>query len=133
MGTQVDTPVTLYNPPQLLANDLMCSRALDDRLGCTALFGVVDATSVMEPDIAVYLAASVQEGFSIRGIVPILRRVKPDLTIDIDIAPSYDTPGLHDYSEVRINQGVGVVCLDYHDRRTLAGLTTPPRLIRILE
>ncbi|MDN8940699.1 M42 family peptidase, partial [Staphylococcus aureus] len=63
MGIQVGTPVTLYNPPQLLANDLVCSKALDDRLGCTALLGVADAISTMELDIAVYLVASVQEEF----------------------------------------------------------------------
>lgn len=99
MGIQVGTPVTLYNPPQLLANDLVCSKALDDRLGCTALLGVADAISTME----------------------------------LDITPSCDTPDLHDYSEVRINQGVGITCLNYHGRGTLAGLITPPRLIRMLE
>ena len=133
MGIQVGTPVTLYNPPQLLANDLVCSKALDDRLGCTALLGVADAISTMELDIAVYLVASVQEEFNIRGIVPVLRRVKPDLAIGIDVTPSCDTPDLHDYSEVRINQGVGITCLNYHGRGTLAGLITPPRLIRMLE
>ncbi len=91
MGIQVGTPVTLYNPPQLLANDLVCSKALDDRLGCTALLGVADAISTTELDIAVYLVASVQEEFNIRGIVPVLRRVKPDLAIGIDITPSCDT------------------------------------------
>ena len=111
----------------------MCSKALDDRLGCTALLGVADAISTMELDIAVYLVASVQEEFNIRGIVPVLRRVKPDPAIGIDITPSCDTPDLHDYSEVRINQGVGITCLNYHGRGTLAGLITPPRLIRMLE
>lgn len=53
----------------------MCSKALDDRLGCTALLGVADAISTTELDIAVYLVASVQEEFNIRGIVPVLRRV----------------------------------------------------------
>ncbi|VEB59304.1 aminopeptidase sgcX [Salmonella enterica subsp. enterica] len=33
MGIQVGTPVTLYNPPHCLGNDLVCSKALDDRLG----------------------------------------------------------------------------------------------------
>ncbi|MCI0137031.1 M20/M25/M40 family metallo-hydrolase, partial [Escherichia coli] len=133
MGIQVGTPVTLYNPPQLLANNLVCSKALDDRLGCTALLGVADAISTTELDIAVYLVASVQEEFNIRGIVPVLRRVKPDLAIGIDITPSCDPPDLHDYSEVRVNQGVGITCLNYHGRGTLAGLITPPRLIRMLE
>ena len=36
---------------------------------------------------------------------------------------------IYDYSEVRINQGVGITCLNYHGRGTLAGLITPPRLI----
>ncbi|MBZ3661123.1 hypothetical protein JT306_06140 [Salmonella enterica subsp. enterica serovar Kentucky] len=43
MGIQVGTPVTLYNPPHCLGNDLVCSKALDDRLGCTALLGVAEA------------------------------------------------------------------------------------------
>lgn len=133
MGIQVGTTVTLYNPPQLLANDLVCSKALDDRLGCTALLGVADTIGGASLNITVFLVASVQEEFNIRGIVPVLRRVRPDLAIGIDITPSCDTPDLQDYSEVRVNQGVGVTCLNYHGRGTLAGLVTPPRLIRMLE
>ena len=110
----------------------MCSKALDDRLGCTALLGVADAISTMELDIAVYLVASVQEEFNIRGIVPVLRRVKPDWRLVL-ISLHRVTPLIYDYSEVRINQGVGITCLNYHGRGTLAGLITPPRLIRMLE
>lgn len=84
-------------------------------------------------DIAVFLVASVQEEFNIRGIVPVLRRVRPDLAIGIDITPSCDTPDLQDYSDVRVNHGVGITCLNYHGRGTLAGLITPPRLLRMLE
>ncbi|HFJ2084152.1 TPA: M42 family peptidase, partial [Salmonella enterica] len=75
----------------------------------------------------------VQEEFNIRGIVPVLRRVRPDLAIGIDITPSCDTPDLQDYSDVRVNHGVGITCLNYHGRGTLAGLITPPRLLRMLE
>ncbi len=98
MGIQVGTPVTLYNPPHCLGNDLVCSKALDDRLGCTALLGVAEALASTPLDIAVFLVASVQEEFNIRGIVPVLRRVRPDLAIGIDITPSCDTPDLQDYS-----------------------------------
>lgn len=133
MGIQVGTPITLYNPPQLLGNSLVCSKALDDRLGCTALLGLADAVAQAPLDIALYLVASVQEEFNIRGIVPVLRRVNPDLAIGIDITPSCDTPDLHDYSDVVVNKGVGITCLNYHGRGTLAGLVTPPRLIQMLE
>ncbi|SUG66132.1 aminopeptidase sgcX [Salmonella enterica subsp. enterica] len=98
MGIQVGTPVTLYNPPHCLGNDLVCSKALDDRLGCTALLGVAEALASTPLDIAVFLVASVQEEFNIRGIIPVLRRVRPDLAIGIDITPSCDTPDLQDYS-----------------------------------
>lgn len=133
MGVRVGTPITLYNPPQLLANDLVCSKALDDRLGCTALLGVAQGIRQQPLAIALYLVASVQEEFNIRGIVPVLSRIKPDLAIGIDITPSCDTPDLHDYSDVVVNQGVGITCLNYHGRGTLAGLITPPRLIAMLE
>ncbi|EHJ9581422.1 M20/M25/M40 family metallo-hydrolase, partial [Salmonella enterica] len=133
MGIQVGTPVTLYNPPHCLGNDLVCSKALDDRLGCTALLGVAEALASTPLDIAVFLVASVQEEFNIRGIIPVLRRVRPDLAIGIDITPSCDTPDLQDYSDVRVNHGVGITCLNYHGRGTLAGLITPPRLLRMLE
>lgn len=54
MGIQVGTPVTLYNPPHCLGNDLVCSKALDDRLGCTALLGVAEALASTPLDIAVF-------------------------------------------------------------------------------
>ncbi|GKX55205.1 putative aminopeptidase SgcX [Leminorella grimontii] len=133
MGVKVGTPVSLYNPPVALGNDMICSKALDDRLGCTALLGVADAVAKEELDIALYLVASVQEEFNIRGILPVLKRVNPDLAIGIDITPSCDTPDLADYSDVVINKGPGITCLNYHGRGTLAGLITPPALIAFLE
>lgn len=87
----------------------------------------------MEFDIVVYLVVSVQEEFNIRGIVFVLRRVKFDLAIGIDIILSCDIFDLYDYFEVRINQGVGIICLNYYGRGTLVGLITFFRLIRMLE
>ncbi len=133
MGVKVGTPVCLYNPPKVLGNDLICSKALDDRLGCTALLGVADAVAGEDLNIALYLVASVQEEFNIRGILPVLRRINPDMAIGIDITPSCDTPDLAGYSDVVINKGPGITCLNYHGRGTLAGLITPPALIAFLE
>ncbi len=86
MGIQVGTPVTLYNPPHCLGNDLVCSKALDDRLGCTALLGVAEALASTPLDIAVFLVASVQEEFNIRGIIPVYDACA-DTAIGIDITP----------------------------------------------
>ncbi|EOB0301103.1 benzoate/H(+) symporter BenE family transporter [Salmonella enterica] len=136
MGISTLTLTLWYRAPVLTAWSTPGAALLvtgDDRLGCTALLGVAEALASTPLDIAVFLVASVQEEFNIRGIVPVLRRVRPDLAIGIDITPSCDTPDLQDYSDVRVNHGVGITCLNYHGRGTLAGLITPPRLLRMLE
>ncbi|WP_318373151.1 M42 family metallopeptidase [Enterobacter sp.] len=133
MGIQVGTPITLNNPPRRLGNDLICSKALDNRLGCTALLGLADRITGKELDIALFIVAAVQEEFNIRGILPAINSVRPDLTIGIDITPSCDTPDLADYADLVINQGPGITCLNYHGRGTLAGLITSPAVISWLE
>jgi len=133
MGINVGTPVTLNNPPRLLGNDLVCSKALDNRLGCTALLGLADKIADQKLDIALFIVAAVQEEFNIRGILPAIHHVQPDLTIGIDITPSCDTPDLADYADLEINQGPGITCLNYHGRGTLAGLITSPAVLNWLE
>lgn len=133
MGIRVGTPVTLSNPPRLLGNGLVCGKALDNRLGCTALLGLADRLGENELDIALFIVAAVQEEFNLRGILPAINHVQPDLTIGIDITPACDTPDLAGYADLVLNQGPGITCLNYHGRGTLAGLITSPRVLRWLE
>lgn len=133
MGINVGTPISIKNDPILLANNLVCSKALDDRVGCAALLGIADAIAQQNLQHTVYLVASVQEEFNIRGILPVLNKINPDLSIGIDITPSCDTPDLKHYSDVYVNNGVGITCLNYHGRGTLAGLITKSTVIELLE
>lgn len=87
----------------------------------------------MEFDIVVYLVVLVQEEFNICGIVFVLCCVKFDLVIGIDIILLCDIFDLYDYFEVRINQGVGIICLNYYGWGMLVGLITFFRLIWMLE
>ncbi|EIK2673357.1 hypothetical protein LJZ73_000895 [Salmonella enterica] len=70
MGIQVGTPVTLYNPPHCLGNDLVCSKALDDRLGCTALLGVAEALASTPLDIAVFLSRRCRKSSIFAALFP---------------------------------------------------------------
>lgn len=133
MGINIGTPITLFNPPRKLGNNLICSKALDNRLGCTALLGLADKVANQPLEIALFIVAAVQEEFNIRGILPVLNSVRPDMTIGIDITPSCDTPDLSNYADLVINQGPGITCLNYHGRGTLAGLITSPKVIDWLE
>ncbi|WP_314141163.1 M42 family metallopeptidase [Buttiauxella noackiae] len=133
MGVNVGTPITLNNPPRKLGNNLVCSKALDNRLGCTALLGLADKVAGKSLDVALFIVAAVQEEFNIRGILPAVNAIRPELTIGIDITPSCDTPDLADYADLVINQGPGITCLNYHGRGTLAGLITSPKVVHWLE
>ncbi len=132
MGIQVGTPVTLYNPPHCLGNDRYAVRRWMTGWGVRRYW----ASPRPSPP---HRSISRYSGRVGTGRVQYSRHYSrfttraPRPAIGIDITPSCDTPDLQDYSDVRVNHGVGITCLNYHGRGTLAGLITPPRLLRMLE
>ncbi|MBP1522897.1 hypothetical protein IU399_22735 [Salmonella enterica subsp. enterica serovar Worthington] len=77
MGIQVGTPVTLYNPPHCLGNDRYAVRRWMTGWGVRR-YWASPRPSPPHRSISRYSVASVQEEFNIRGIIPVLRRVRPD-------------------------------------------------------
>ncbi len=78
MGIPGGVSVTLYNPlPHCLGNDTVCGKALDDRLGCTALLGVGPRLTPL--DIALFWSRRYGKRFSLfADCCSVLRRVRPD-------------------------------------------------------
>lgn len=108
----------LYNPTRNSAA-IWCALkhwCASDHLGCTALLGVADAINAYRGDIAAFIwVKAVWERFISGMAVPVLRRVKPDTAIGIDIL-HHVTPDLRLF-EVRIETGVGITCLNLHSGR----------------
>lgn len=73
----------------------------------------------------VTLLATVQEEFSVRGGVPAVRRLAPDLILRLDIAIATDTPDLRSLGDIKL--GAGPVITRF-TRANLNGIIPNPKL-----
>jgi tetrahedral aminopeptidase len=68
------------------------AKALDDRVG---LFVMLEAARrVMKPDCDLFLVASTQEEYGLRGAGPAVYAVKPEIVLALEGTVASDTPGL---------------------------------------
>jgi putative aminopeptidase len=113
--------------------DTVFCNALDDRAGLAVLSAALSEV-VGRTSGTVTFIASVQEEFSIRGLVPTVRRVDPDVLYVIDISPATDTPEVGEAaSDARLGAGPVMHLYSFHSRGTLAGVIPPPRLVEHVE
>lgn len=106
--------------------DTVLANAVDDRAGLAVLSVLADTLAHDPPGRRVSLLASVQEEFSLRGLLPAVRALQPDLVISLDISPACDTPDLAWRSDVSLGLGPVLHHYSFHGRGTLAGVI-PPR------
>lgn len=115
-----------------ITDRIVSSKAIDDRIGCSILLELSDRLKETELEANVYLVACVMEEFNIRGILPVIREIKPDITIGIDITPACDTPDL-DYNDISLGRGPALTYMNFHGRGTLAGVLPDKKLINTFE
>lgn len=116
-----------------LQNNLVASKSLDDRVGLLALLGLASHLKGKKLHYDVFLVASVQEEFNIRGIMPASRAIDPDVAIGIDITPTSDTPDTQHACDIRIGGGPAFTYYNYHGRGTLNGIIPNEALVHFLE
>lgn len=81
--------------PIMLTDDLIASRALDDR--CCAFIALETLRLLSEgepPRCDVYAAATVQEEITFRGAHTVAATVAPDVAIALDVTHASDRPGV---------------------------------------
>lgn len=115
-----------------ITDRIVSSKAIDDRIGCSILLELSEKLKKAELEANVYLVACVMEEFNIRGILPVVREIKPDITIGIDITPACDTPDL-DYNDISLGKGPAFTYMNFHGRGTLAGVLSDKKLIITFE
>lgn len=131
-GIQVGTPGT-WRPSFSRRGEIVQAKAADDRVGCAVLLGLAERAGKLGGGAGLTLVAGVQEEFNIRGVVPAIRAIQPDLFICLDIVPANDTPDTAHLGEVRLGDGPTVGLYSFHGRGTLNGLIPNPKLVRFLE
>jgi endoglucanase len=81
--------------PVMLTDDLIASRALDDR--CCAFIALETLRLLSEgeaPPCDVYAAATVQEEITMRGAHTVAATLAPDVAIALDVTHASDRPGV---------------------------------------
>jgi putative aminopeptidase FrvX len=108
------------------------ANALDDRVGLAAMTAMLEhlAGNVAGRVTAI---ASVQEEFSIRALVPTVRRLDPDALVVVDICPATDTPEMAGYADIVLGRGPVLNLHSFHGRGTLGGVLPPEWLVEAVE
>lgn len=83
-GIMPGDPIVYAANGRWLNDDIIASKALDDRAGCAALVEVARQLAADRPGATVYLVGAAQEEVLCRGIRHVVPRLKPDCAIAID-------------------------------------------------
>lgn len=132
-GVQVGDPIT-YHPNYCRFGDgMICSKALDNRLGVFILLEVLESFASDRPPCTMVFSFTVLEEFSIRGSLPTVTATDPDAIISLDITIATDTPVDRSLHPVAMRKGPAIKMMDFHGRGTLGGLFSSPKLRRFIE
>jgi len=134
LGIKVGDTIGYMPNFRILNNKLISCKTMDDRAGVFVLFEALEYFSKNRPKATIYFVASVQEEFSIRGIIPVLQRYKPRFSITLEIALATDTPDMKNVAaDLRLGKGPAIYRFSFHGRGTLAGNIPHPHLRKLLE
>lgn len=92
-----------------LANNRICAKSLDDRIGCYMLLEALKENTACPNDI--YYVFCVQEELGCRGSKPAAARIQPDIGVAVDITPAHDYPCDLEGSNT-VDEGVGIKICD---------------------
>ena len=88
-------------------NDLICSKALDDRIGCAILVQMLQELKGTAFAGSLYAVFTVQEEVGLRGATVAAHNIKPDYAIAVDTVPSGDTPDVNFTKELPVSISKG--------------------------
>lgn len=132
-GIQVGDPITYHPNYHRFGDGMICSKALDNRVGVFVLLETLKHFSAQRPPSTLVFSFTVLEEFSIRGSLPTVTATKPHAILSIDITIAADTPVDKPLHPVAMRKGPAVKLMDFHGRGTLGGLFSAPKLRRFLE
>jgi putative aminopeptidase FrvX len=131
LGIAVGDPVT-YAPFFHVQGDTVMAKSLDNRGGCEILLETLEQLVQMPRHREIDFVASVQEEFSLRGVLPVFQQIKPEVAIAIDVVVSCDTPDMVGVSDTRLGGGPVISRYSFHGRGTLAGVIPNPKLVGLV-
>lgn len=132
-GINTGSAVTYHPSFQQVGEHHITGKTLDNRIGILMLIALAEHLHEHRPQGTVYLVASVQEEFNIRGNIPAFNRLQPDAAICLDITSACDTPDLNLRYDISLGKGPAVLQMNFHGRGDLAGLIPHPKFRMFIE
>ena len=132
-GINVGSAVTYAHDCRRIGEHLVSGKTLDNRIGCLMLIALAEHLKKNRPAGTVYIVASVQEEFNIRGVLPVFTKYEPTASICVDISPACDTPDLNFTYDLSLGKGPAITYMNFHGRGTLGGIIPNPKLRMYME
>lgn len=134
LGIDIGNFITYVPNLRYLNNRLISTKTVDNRVLNYILLELAELIARERPKSTVMLAFTVQEELNQKGSVPIIRKFKPDVLINADIAVATDTPEtLSEASPIMLGRGPALYIYSFHGRGMLAGLIAHPKLREFIE
>lgn len=132
-GVRVGDPVTYAPAWSELRGGRVSGKSLDDRVGVAVLLAYIERLRADPPAGRVIVAFTTQEEFHVRGALALVAHYRPDVVLNVDVAPAADTPDLRGQGAVALGAGPALSRLSFHGRGTLGGLIPHPGLLRAVD
>ncbi|MCU0852589.1 MAG: M42 family metallopeptidase [Thermoplasmata archaeon] len=127
LGVRVLDPMVLKKDITYLPGNIICSRGVDDRMGCAILVEVLKALKDKKLPVRVIFVWSVQEELGLKGAKVAGFTYRPDFMFAIDTMTSTDGPKQGDtYEKVFLGDGPALRMFDNY-------AIASPKLRKLLE
>lgn len=110
----------------------VAAKALDNRIGCLLLVELARRFAIAPPPTGVALVAPVREEFDLQGSPHVVRALRPDVCVVIDVTPASCPPDLAGHHDVRLGGGPALKLYDFHGRGPLAGYLAPGPVVELV-
>ena len=113
LGVRIGSPVVIAYPFELLNDQIVMARALDDRAGCAVIVQTLEALAGQQLEATIVATFSVQEEVGLRGAGVAAYDINPGIALVIEATVAADVPGVPLARQpTKFGQGPAVIVMD---------------------
>ena len=126
-GIDAGSPGNLHYPFQLLEQNRIMGKALDDRVGCAVLMRCLESLWANRPDFTLVANFAVSEEVGLRGARTAAHQIRPDMALVVEGTVGADTPGIPAHKcPARLGKGPAISVAD-------SSIIVNPSLVTFME
>ena len=133
MGIDIGSAITYMPNFQRIGRSRISAKCIDNRAAVWTVLSLAEHFAKNPPPITVHCGFTVQEEFNVRGGLPLVRRLKPDMVISVDCAISCDTPDLNMEYDTRMGAGAVITQMNSYGKGPIGGLLPNPKFKAFIE